>query len=52
MQTNTWTDFINRTAASVGAEIREAIHADTEEVDELPEDGGPCDSPTFVAAGG
>ena len=52
MQTNTWTDFISRTAGSVGAQVRDAIHADTQEVDELPEDGEACDSPTFVAAGG
>ena len=29
MQTNTWTDFINHTAASVGGRIPDAIQADT-----------------------
>ncbi len=52
MQTNTWTDFINRTAASVGTQVRDAIHADTVEADEVHEDGDPCNSPTFIAAGG
>ena len=33
MQTNTWTGFINNTAAAVGAHIPDAIRADTKEVD-------------------
>jgi hypothetical protein len=51
MQTNTWTDFITNTAASVGARIQEVIHADTETVEPVPEDDAPLDSPTFLAVG-
>jgi hypothetical protein len=50
MQTNTWTDFISRTAARVGATIRDVIHADTEEVSEEADDE-PLRSPTFLALG-
>ncbi len=50
MQTNTWTDFINRTAALVGAKVRDAIHADTESVDETADDET-LSSPTFAARG-
>lgn len=51
MQTNTWADFIRNTAAATGAEIRGAIHADTEYVDEAPEDDEPPQAPTFLAVG-
>jgi uncharacterized protein (UPF0548 family) len=51
MQTNTWTDFINNTAAAVGAHIADAIRAETREVEELPEDDHPLQSPTFLAVG-
>jgi hypothetical protein len=51
VQTNTWTDFIRNTAALIGARIQDVIHADTIEVDELPEDDNPLQSPTFLAAG-
>ncbi len=51
MQTNTWTDFINRAAASVDAQIQDVIHADTERVAEQPEDGDPLRTPTFAAVG-
>lgn len=51
MQTNTWTDFINNTAAAVGAQIPDAIRAETKEVEELPEDDHPLQSPTFLAVG-
>jgi hypothetical protein len=51
MQTNTWVDFIRNTATSVGARIPDAIHADTESVEELPEDDEPLDSPTLLAVG-
>lgn len=34
MQSNTWTEFINTTAAGVGATIPDAIRAETEEVQE------------------
>jgi uncharacterized protein (UPF0548 family) len=51
MQTNTWTDFINNVAASVGARIDGPIHAETQRVDELPEDDQTPPAPTFTAAG-
>ena len=51
MQTNTWTDFIRNTAAGVGAHIAGAIHADTQHVDETPEDDAPLIAPTFTAEG-
>jgi hypothetical protein len=51
MQTNTWTDFIKNTAALIGARISGVIHAETAEVDEVPEDDEPLRSPTFLAAG-
>ena len=51
MQTNTWTDFIKNTAEAVGARIRDAIVAETERVDETPEDDGSLAAPTFKAVG-
>jgi uncharacterized protein (UPF0548 family) len=51
MQTNTWTGFINNTAAAVGAHIVGAIRAETKEVEDLPEDDYALQSPTFLAAG-
>ena len=51
MQTNTWADFIRNTAAAVGAHIADVIHADTQDVDELPEDAEPLSAPTFTAVG-
>ena len=51
MQTNTWTDFINNTAAMIGAQIADVIHANTEQVEEMPEDGEPLVAPTFLAVG-
>ena len=51
MQTNTWTDFINQIAADVGATIIDAIHAETETVEEQPEDQHDCATPTFRAVG-
>ena len=51
MQTNTWTDFINNTAAAVGARIPDAIRADTVEVEEVPEDDPAQRAPTFLAVG-
>jgi hypothetical protein len=50
MQTNTWTDFIDRTAHTVGEGVIGAIHADAQTVDG---DDGPdvMISPTFIAAG-
>ena len=51
MQTNTWADFIRNTAASLGSQIAGVIHADTELVEEVPEDDEPLRSPTFLAVG-
>ena len=51
MQTNTWTDFIKNTAALLGAHIRDVIHADTQQVEETPEDDEPLQAPTFLAVG-
>jgi hypothetical protein len=51
MQTNTWTDFIVNVAAKVGSPIKDVIHADTNEVEPVPEDDDPLDSPTFLAVG-
>lgn len=51
MQTNTWTDFIRNTAATVGAQIHQVIHADTESVEARPEDDDPLEAPTFSAIG-
>ena len=51
MQTTTWTDFIKATARAASTRIRGAIHAETVEVDEVPEDDEPLQSPTFLAVG-
>lgn len=51
MQTNTWTDFVNNTAAAVGARVLDAIHVETVEAGERPDDGEPLNAPTFVAKG-
>lgn len=51
MQTNTWTDFIVNVAAAAGTTIPGVIHAETQEVDAVPEDDEPLDSPTFLAVG-
>lgn len=51
MQTNTWADFIRNVAAITGTPIAGVIHADTQSVDELPEDDEPLESPTFLACG-
>lgn len=51
MQTNTWTDFINNTAAAIGAHIPDAVRAEAKEVEDLPEDDLPLQSPTFLSVG-
>jgi hypothetical protein len=51
MQTNTWSGFINNTAAAVGAHIPDVIRAETKEVEDQPEDDYPLQSPTFLATG-
>ena len=51
MQTNTWTDFISSAALAVGARVRDIIHADTQCVEELPDDDEPLRRPTYAAVG-
>jgi hypothetical protein len=51
MQTNTWTDFIDRLAHAVGEGVVGAIHAETREVDDEEADRA-MDAPTFSARGG
>lgn len=51
MQTNTWTGFIHNIAAGLGAQVRDAIRADTKRVDDGPDDGLPLNKPTFAAVG-
>ena len=50
MQTSTWSDFINRLAASVGDGVVGAIRAEKRAVDEEPGDRT-VDGPTFIAEG-
>jgi hypothetical protein len=51
MQTNTWADFINNAARSVGAQIAGAIHAEKRAVEETADDEEPLTAPTFIARG-
>lgn len=46
MQTNSWTDFVNRVAASFGAGVRGVIHAEKRKVEPEPGDEA-ADRPTF-----
>jgi hypothetical protein len=50
MQTNTWSDFINRLAASVGDGVVGTIRAEKRRVAEEPGDRS-VDVPTFIAEG-
>lgn len=50
MQTNTWSDFINRLAVGVGDGVVGAIHAEKRGSDEEPGDRA-LDRPTFLAEG-
>jgi uncharacterized protein DUF1990 len=50
MQTNTWIDFVNRVAAAAGDGVVGHITADTQPIDEEPEDVARS-SPTFLARG-
>lgn len=50
MQTNTWSDFINRLAASVGEGIIGVIRAEKKTVEEEPGDRS-MDGPTYIAEG-
>ena len=51
MQTNTWTEFVLRVAASTGDGILGVIHADTEHLEAEPEGGDAEAGPTFLALG-
>lgn len=51
MQTNTWTDFIDAVAHTVGDGVVGAIRAETQEV-ERDEADDALDGPTFIAEGG
>ena len=51
MQTNTWTDFIDRLAHTVGEGVVGAIHAETMEIEDEPNDPVSMCSPTFRAVG-
>lgn len=51
MQTNTWSDFINRFAATAGEGVLGAVHASKREVEPEPGDATD-DAPTFIARGG
>jgi len=51
MQTNTWTEFVLRAAASAGEGVVGAIHAETTQLEGEPDDGDPEHGPTFVAKG-
>lgn len=51
MQTNTWTEFVLRVAASTGEGVVGVIHADTRVLREEPEGGDVMSGPTFLARG-
>jgi hypothetical protein len=51
MQTNTWTDFINRVAGTFGRGVKGVIHAEKREAEPEPGDAA-ADRPTFIARGG
>ena len=48
MQTNSWTDFVNRVAASFGKGVRGVVHAEKRKVESEPGDEA-VDRPTFQA---
>lgn len=49
MQTNTWTDFIDRLAHTVGDGVVGMIHADVRHIDD--EEDSRIDTPTYIARG-
>ena len=49
MQTNTWTDFANNVAATVGRGARGAIFSETHVVEDAPQDDPSTGLPTFLA---
>lgn len=48
MQTNTWTDLIDRLAHTVGKGVVGSIQAEVKRVEET-DPAGTCDQPTFIA---
>jgi hypothetical protein len=50
MQTNTWTDFVNRVAAATGRGVLGVVHAETREIADR-DDADVTSSPTFEARG-
>jgi hypothetical protein len=50
MQTNTWTDFIDRLAHMVGGGVLGTIHVETRKLDEDEDREATC-TPTFIARG-
>jgi hypothetical protein len=50
MQTNTWTDFVNRVAGTFGRGVLGRVHAEKREVEAEPGDES-ADRPTFIARG-
>lgn len=51
MQTNSWTDFVDRVAHTVGEGVIGVIHAETTETTDEPDDPEVICSPTFQATG-
>jgi hypothetical protein len=50
MQTTTWTDFINRVAATAGSGVVARVHVEKRRAEVEPGDVA-CDRPTFIARG-
>jgi len=51
MQTSTWTDFVNQLANRAGDGVLGAVHVETSEIDEEPDEPETLCSPTFLAVG-
>ena len=51
MQTNTWTDFVNNVALSVGEGIIGFLHADTRVMEKAHEAADEIQQPTYLARG-
>ena len=52
MQTNTWTEFVLRAATTAGEGVLGVIHAETQQLEDEPEDTDPQKDPTYEARGG
>ena len=51
MQTNTWTEFVTRAATTAGEGVLGVVHADTQQLEDEPEDTDPEKDPTYEARG-